>query len=136
MNHRSKTTSHLKLDSDTMRNGTLRSYRGSRLQFSSLYFKDTFKTGEALFYIFFKLVLTATSSDSETRETEDQTESDTSPVPVSSFNVDDRRARCLPTQVAQVLESRSGCKNSRKIWSMMKFHYREALTPVPLMKLL
>ena len=33
---------------------------------------------------------TATSSDSETREKEDRTESDTSSVPVSSFNVDDR----------------------------------------------
>ena len=32
----------------------------------------------------------ATSSDRETREREDRTESDTSPVPVSSFNVDDR----------------------------------------------
>ena len=33
---------------------------------------------------------TATSSDNETREREDRTKSDTSPVPVSSFNVDDR----------------------------------------------
>ena len=33
---------------------------------------------------------TATSSDNETREREDRTESDTSPVIVSSFNVDDR----------------------------------------------
>ena len=33
---------------------------------------------------------TTTSSDQETREREDRTESDTSPVPVSSFNVDDR----------------------------------------------
>ena len=33
---------------------------------------------------------TVTSSDRETREREDQTESDTSPVPVSSFNVDNR----------------------------------------------
>ena len=33
---------------------------------------------------------TATSSDNETREREDRTESDTSPVTVSSFNVDDR----------------------------------------------
>ena len=33
---------------------------------------------------------TATSSDNETRgEREDRTESDTSPVPLSSFNVDD-----------------------------------------------
>ena len=33
---------------------------------------------------------TTTSSDSETREREDRTESDTFPVLVSSFNVDDR----------------------------------------------
>ena len=33
---------------------------------------------------------TAMSSDSDTREREDRTESDTSSVPVSSFNVDDR----------------------------------------------
>ena len=33
---------------------------------------------------------TTTFSDNETREREDRTESDTSPVPVSSFNVDDR----------------------------------------------
>ena len=38
---------------------------------------------------------TATSSDNETREREDRTESDTSPVPVSSFNVDDRTGNLL-----------------------------------------
>ena len=52
---------------------------------------------------------TATSSDNETREREDRIESDTSPVPVSTFNVDDRTG-----QPAHVLKSRSGCKNSRK----------------------
>ena len=36
---------------------------------------------------------TATSSDNETREREDRTESDTSPVPASSFNVDDRTGK-------------------------------------------
>ena len=34
------------------------------------------------------------------------------------------------------LFARNGCKNSGKFWWMMKFHYREALTPVLLMKLL
>ena len=29
-----------------------------------------------------------------------------------------------------ILRSRNGCKNLGKIWWMMKFHYREALTPV------
>ena len=33
---------------------------------------------------------TTTSCDNETRDREDRTENDTSPVPVSSFNVDDR----------------------------------------------
>ena len=33
-----------------------------------------------------------------------------------------------------ILRFRNGCKNSGKIWWMMKFHYREALTPVLLMK--
>ena len=48
--------------SDTVQHGVLRSYRGSRLvnefvlRFSSFNFNDTFKTGEALFNIFFKLV--------------------------------------------------------------------------------
>ena len=36
---------------------------------------------------------TATSSDNETREREDRTESGTSPVPVSCFNVDDRTGK-------------------------------------------
>ena len=45
-----------------MQYGELRSYRGSRLvnefffRFSSFNFNDTFKTGEALFYILFELV--------------------------------------------------------------------------------
>ena len=38
---------------------------------------------------------TATSSDNETREREDRTESGTSPVPVSRFNVDDRTGKPL-----------------------------------------
>ena len=57
-------TPHLikKRDSDTMQHEELRSYRGSRLvnefflQFLSFNFNDSFKTGEALFCIFFKLV--------------------------------------------------------------------------------
>ena len=45
-----------------MQHGEIRSYRGSRLvnklflRFLSFNFNDTFKTGEALFHIFFKLV--------------------------------------------------------------------------------
>ena len=55
-----KTTSHNKRDSDTKQHGELRSYRGSRLVKFVLWifinFNDSFKTGEALFYIFFKVV--------------------------------------------------------------------------------
>ena len=62
MDQWSKTTSHQKLYSNTMQHGELRSDRGSRLvsefflQISIFNFDDTFKTGEALFYIFFKLI--------------------------------------------------------------------------------
>ena len=58
----------LKRDSNTMLHGELRSYRGSRLVsefvlwFLSVNFKDTFKTGEALLYIFVKLVLVTDSN--------------------------------------------------------------------------
>ena len=55
-----KNTSRLKRDSDTVQHGELRSYCGSRLVKFVLWIfinsNDTFKTGEALFYIFFKLV--------------------------------------------------------------------------------
>ena len=78
---------------------------------------------------------TATSRDSETREREDRNENDSSPVPVSSVNVDDRtETRCLPPQVAQVLKSQSGCKNSKKIWWMVKFLNTETHTPEPTSK--
>ena len=54
--------STVKRDSDTLQHGELRSYCGSRLvnefflRFSTFNVNDTFKTGEALFYIFLKLV--------------------------------------------------------------------------------
>ena len=62
VDQRSKTTSHSKRYSDAVQHGKLRSDRGSRLvieffiQFSSFNLNDTFKTGEQLSYIFFKLV--------------------------------------------------------------------------------
>ena len=59
-------------------------------------FKDTFKTGEALFYIFFKLVFFTDGKsrvNNEARERKDRTESDLSPVLVSRFNVDDRTGK-------------------------------------------
>ena len=93
-----------------------------------------------------------TVSEIQTREREDGINSDTSPVPVS-ISVDDRSGQPDETQANKiqspnkkettidrgnplVLRSRSGCKNSGKIWWMMKFQYTETLTPVLLMKLL
>ena len=91
-----------------------------------------------------------TVSEIQTREREDQTESDISPVPVSttvderSGRPDDNQANKSQNQIKRnprgnratrcVLRSRSGCKNSGKIWRMMKFQYMETLTPVLLMK--
>ena len=45
---------------------------------------------------------TVTSSDNETREREDRTESDTSSVPVSSFNVDDRSGQPVVNQANKI----------------------------------
>ena len=99
------------------------------------------------------------------REREDAPDSDISPVPVSKF-VDDRSGKPEEIQANELnkikkettiegrnpcgvkkprkngetrvvfLRSRNGCKNSGNIWWVMKFHYREVLTPVLLMKLL
>ena len=94
-----------------------------------------------------------TVGDLSVREREDVTNSDISPVPVSEF-VGDRPGRPDETQANKIpktnkkettieqetrvviLRSRNGCKNSGKFWWMMKFHYREAPTPVLLTKLL
>ena len=92
-----------------------------------------------------------TVGDMSVREREDASNSDISPVPVSKL-VDDRTWEPVETQANQIpkihkkettierenlcddSEIRNGCKNSEKIWWMMKFHYSEALTPVLLMK--
>ena len=84
------------------------------------------------------------------RERADATNRDISPVPVSNL-VDDGSRQPDETQANKnlktnkkettiervtrwILRSRNGCKNSGKFWCMMKFHYREALTPVLLVK--
>ena len=90
-----------------------------------------------------------TVSEIQTREREDRI--DISPVQVSN-SVDDRSGRPDETQANKlpktnkkettiergnpltILRSRNGCKNSGKIWWMMKFQYTEILTPVLLMK--
>ena len=91
-----------------------------------------------------------TVGDLSVREREDAPYCDISPLPVSEL-VDDRTGKPVETQANEipnpnkkettielgnpcdVLRSRNGCKNSGKFWWMMKFHYREALTPVLLM---
>ena len=91
-------------------------------------------------------------SEIQTREREDRIDSDISPVQVSN-SVGDRsgqpdemkpKPRKIQNPIKrkprsngatrQILISRNGCKNSGTFWWMMNFHYREALTPVLLMK--
>ena len=91
-----------------------------------------------------------TVSEIPVREKEDAPNSDISPVPVSEF-VDDRSGKPEETQANEIpktnkkettiercnpcviLRSRNGCKNSGRIWRMMKFLNMETLTPVLLM---
>ena len=109
-------------------------------------FKDTYETGESFLIIFFILTCFTYSRRFVGSRTEDATNSDISPVQVSN-SVDDRSGqpddetqanknpktnkkettiervtRCVLT----ILRFRNGCKNSGRIWWMMKFHYREA----------
>ena len=93
-----------------------------------------------------------TVSEIQTREREERIDSNFSPVPVSnsvgdgSGQPDETQANKNPKpnkkettmERCNSLNSEilDGCKNSGKIWWMMKFHYREALTPVLLTKLL
>ena len=92
-----------------------------------------------------------TVGEMSVREREDAPNSDISPVPVSEV-VDDRSGKPEEIQANKtqkqikrkprlngrtcvtILRSRNGCKKSGKIWWMMKFHSREALTPVLLVK--
>ena len=87
-----------------------------------------------------------TVSDTETRELEDRIKSDISPVTVST-TVNERSGRPMLTKPIKlqnaikkshrktrcILKSQSGCKNSVKIWWMMKFLNAETHTPVLLM---
>ena len=93
---------------------------------------------------------TTSSSDNETREREDRTESDTSPVPVSSFNVDDRTVQPVVNQGNQKLTktnqeetkiergnplSADSSRASSEIPEWLQ-EYAETHTPVLLMKYL
>ena len=93
--------------------------------------------------------LSPTVSEIQTQEGEDRTESDISPVTVST-TVDERSGRpdidqanknrktqrnprgnratrCLPTHDKQAVKSRCGCKNSEKNWWMTRFQNMETL---------
>ena len=92
-----------------------------------------------------------TVGDMSVREREDAPNSDISPVPVSEL-VDDRTGEPVETQANQIpkqnkkettIERGNPCDDPeipewlqefRENWWMMKFHYKEALTPVLLMK--
>ena len=93
-----------------------------------------------------------TASEIQIREREDGNNSDISPVPVSN-SVDDGSGQPDETQAnknqkpnkkettierGNPLDSEipEWLQEFMKIWWMMKFHYREALTPVLLMKFL
>ena len=149
-----------------MQHGELRSCRGSRRvneffhQFSSFNFNDTFKIGEALFHIFYKLVFfTKYNSNSKWNSNSRKIGSNWKWY-LSSACVKfqcwwlNGAIRCWPSQpktpkikwegdrdrtgtpVVCRLGSRKfwnpgrGCKSSGKIWWMMKFQYMETLTPV------
>ena len=58
--------------------------------------------------------MTATSSDSETREREDRTESDTSPVPVSSCNAEDRTGTPVDCRESNHEQGRQANQNHPK----------------------
>ena len=79
---------------------------------------------------------TVTSSDSESREREDQSEIDPLQCLCQLTLTTDRGNPLFADSGPQVLKSRSGCKNSKKIWWMMKFINTETHTPVLLMKYL
>ena len=57
------------------------------------------------------------------------------PKPTKTQNQLKRKLRSNGV-TSQILKSRNGCRNSRRIWWVMKIHCREALTPVLLMKFL
>ena len=87
-----------------------------------------------------------TVGETPVREREDASNSDISPVPVSNLVHDgsgqpeeiqankipkpNKKETTIERETRAILRSRNGCKNSRKIRWMMKFHCWEALTPV------
>ena len=98
-----------------MQYGELRSYCGSRLVKFVLWifinFKDTFKTEESFLIIFFHLISSPTVGEVQTRERGDRTESDISPVHVST-TVDDGSGRPDDTQANKTPEPHK--KESKK----------------------
>ena len=110
MDQWSKTTSHLRRDSDNLQYGELRSDCGTRfvkfIFWIVIHFKDTFETGESFLIIFFILIFfTPTVGEMSDREREDTPNSDISPVPVSEL-VDDRTGEPVETQAKQIPKSK------------------------------
>ena len=105
MDQLSKTTSHLKRDSDYLQHGELRSDRGSRLviEFFLLFSPSTSMTPSrqesnhpTSSSSSSTSPTTTVSSDSETREREDLSGIDSHPVPVSSSHVEEMIERGHP----------------------------------------
>ena len=105
MDQWSKTTSHLRRNSDCLQHGKLRSNRGSWLDklFLGIFinFTDIYETGESFFFIFFILFSSPTVDEMSVREREDALNSDISPVPVSEL-VDDRTGKPVETQANEI----------------------------------
>ena len=76
----------------------------------------------------------------QVREREDLTDRDISQCQCLIWLMIDqgnlRKSKPTNGETRAILRFRNGCKDSGKIWWMMKFHYREALTPLLLMKFL
>ena len=133
-----------------MQHGELRSDRGSRLV------KFFFRLSRQWSHCSTSWTSSSSSptvAEIQTREREDRIESEISPVTVSTtadeksgrpdidkankiFFFKKKKNHRKNGETRCVLKSRSGCKNSEKIWWMVKFHYSETQTPVLLMKCL
>ena len=128
MDQWSKTTTHLKRDSDCVQHAKLRSDCCTRfvkfIFWIVIDLKDIFDTGES----FLSSSSSPTESAIQIRERKDGNSSDISPVQVSN-SVDDRSRQSEKTTIEwgnSSSEIPEWLQEFRKIRLMMKFHYREA----------
>ena len=119
---------------------------------SSSCLTDTYETGESFFFIFFILTFFTYSRRNVGSKKGKMHLIVTSlqcqclswlmiergnlwkPKPTKIQKQIKKRPRLNGETCVTILRFRSGCKNSGRIWWMTKFHYKEALTPVLLMK--